>query len=47
MAEDCERTLLRRELIRELIEEERSISELSKRYGPLQRENLKSSGVNS
>jgi len=33
MAEDCERTLLRRELIRELFEEERSISELSKRYG--------------
>ena len=33
MAEDCERTLLRRELIRELFEEERSISELSERYG--------------
>jgi transposase-like protein len=33
MAEDCERTLLRRELIREVFEEERSISELSKRYG--------------
>src|ERR1700761_7877332 len=33
MAEDCERTLLRRELIRELFEEERGISELSKLYG--------------
>jgi putative transposase len=33
MAEDCERTLLRRELIRELFEEGRSISELSERYG--------------
>src|SRR6201993_1100361 len=33
MAEDCERTLLRRELIRELFEEDRSISELSQRYG--------------
>ena len=33
MAEDCERTLLRRELIRELFEEERSISELSQCYG--------------
>lgn len=33
MAEDCERTLLRRELIRELCEEERDISELSRRYG--------------
>ena len=33
MAEDCERTLLRRGLIRELFEEERSISELSQRYG--------------
>src|SRR4029077_13865434 len=33
MAEDCEGTLLRRELIRELFEEERSISELSQRYG--------------
>src|ERR1700677_2163089 len=33
MAEDCERTLLRRELIRELVEEERSISELSERCG--------------
>ena len=33
MAEDCERTLLRRELIRELFEGDRSISELSKRYG--------------
>jgi putative transposase len=33
MAEDCERTLLRRELIRELVEEDRSISELSQRYG--------------
>jgi transposase InsO family protein len=33
MAEDCERTLLRRELIRELLEEERSVSELSTRYG--------------
>ena len=33
MAEDCERTLLRRELIRELCEGERSISELSKLYG--------------
>ena len=33
MAEDCERTLLRRELIRELFEEDRGISELSERYG--------------
>jgi hypothetical protein len=33
MAEDRERTVLRRELIRELFEEERSISELSERYG--------------
>ena len=33
MAEDCERTLLRRELIRELLEEERGVSELSQRYG--------------
>jgi putative transposase len=33
MAEDCERTLLRRELIRELVEEDRSITELSQRYG--------------
>src|SRR6201998_1417361 len=33
MAEDSERTLLRRELIRELFEEERGISELSKLYG--------------
>ena len=33
MAEDCERTLLRRELIRELCERERSISELSELYG--------------
>ena len=33
MAEDCERTLLRRELIREFLEEERSVSELSRRYG--------------
>jgi hypothetical protein len=41
MAEDCERTLLRRELIRELFEEDRSISELSKLYG------LSRSGVNS
>ena len=44
MAEDCERTLLRRELIRELFEEGCSISELSERYGlfalPAERENL-------
>jgi transposase InsO family protein len=33
MQEGCERALLRRELIRELCEEDRSISELSKRYG--------------
>ena len=33
MAEDRERTVLRGELIRELFEEERSISELSERYG--------------
>jgi putative transposase len=33
MEKDCERTLLRRELIRELSEGGRSISELSKRYG--------------
>ena len=33
MAADCERTLLRRELIRELCEGERSISELSELYG--------------
>jgi len=33
MAEDCERTLLRRELIRELLEEGCSISELGRRYG--------------
>src|SRR5215472_16578874 len=33
MEEGCERTLLRRELIRELCEEDRSISELSRRYG--------------
>jgi putative transposase len=33
MQEDCERTLLRRELIRELCEEGRSVSELSRRYG--------------
>jgi transposase len=33
MAEDCKRTLLRRELIRELVEEDRSITELSQRYG--------------
>jgi hypothetical protein len=33
MEKDCERTLLRRELIRELSEGGRSITELSKRYG--------------
>jgi transposase InsO family protein len=33
MQEGCERTLIRRELIRELSEEDRSISELSRRYG--------------
>jgi putative transposase len=33
MQEGCERSLLRRELIRELSEEERSISELSRRHG--------------
>ena len=33
MQEGCERTLLRRELIRELCEEGGSISELSRRYG--------------
>jgi putative transposase len=33
MQEGCERTLLRRELIRELCEEGRSVSELSERYG--------------
>lgn len=33
MQEGCERTLLRRELIRELGEEGRSISELGRRYG--------------
>jgi putative transposase len=33
MEEGCKRTLLRRELIRELVEEGRSVSELSRRYG--------------
>jgi putative transposase len=33
MQEGCERTLLRRELIRELCEEGSSVSELSERYG--------------
>jgi len=33
MQEGCGRTLIRRELIRELSEEDRSISELSRRYG--------------
>ena len=33
MQAGCERTLLRRELIRELCEEDRSVSELSRRYG--------------
>lgn len=33
MREDCERTLFRRELIRELRQEDYSVSELSRRYG--------------
>jgi transposase-like protein len=33
MREDCEGTLSRRELIRELREEDQSVSELSRRYG--------------
>ena len=33
MREDCERTLFRRELMRELREGEHSVTELSERYG--------------
>jgi putative transposase len=33
MQDGCERTLLKRELIRELCEEYRSVIELSRRYG--------------